>query len=59
MFTGTHHTVALYPLILRFIVLYVFPEKNRPFTLAGFYVFAVGHIYVTLKNAQAQQSGTV
>ena len=24
---------------------YVFPEKDRPFTLAGFYVFAVGHIF--------------
>lgn len=32
----------------------------RHWLLAGFAVlFATGHIYVTLKNAQAQQSGTV
>ena len=32
----------------------------RHWLLAGFAVlFAIGHIYVTLKNAQAQQSGTV
>ena len=32
----------------------------RHWLLVGFAVlFAVGHIYVTLKNAQAQQSGTV
>ena len=32
----------------------------RHWLLAGFAVlFAIGHIYVTLKNVQAQQSGTV
>ena len=32
----------------------------RHWLLTGFAVlFAIGHIYVTLKNAQAQQSGTV